>query len=112
MRAFVAPGAGKKVGDQNRRDQPGEGNQFDRARRASHHQISGKRRQGDDAAEQPRGNEGAVARRGQGVPPRRRVHQGRNIISYWREKGPRSRFARPTLQTRSHFSVRIVSDAT
>ena len=75
MRALVAAGARQKPGQQDRRDQPGEGRDFDRGRRAAHRQIDRERRERRQAAEQPRRHEGAMARARQRIVSRRRMQQ-------------------------------------
>ena len=90
MCALVAAGAGQKIGGQNRRHEPGKYHEFDRARRAARNQVDRKRRQRDNAAEQPRRDEGAMTRRRQRILLRRRMHQRLDIVSYRREAGPRS----------------------
>ena len=75
MGAFIAAGARQEPGQQDRRDQPGEGRDLDRARRAAHGEIDrkcGKRRQ---AAEQPRRHEGAMARARQRIVTRGGMQQ-------------------------------------
>ena len=103
VRALVAAGARQEIGGEDRRDQPGEHQEFDRARRAADEQINRKQRQSDDAAEQPRRDERAMARRRQRVLLRRRMDQRLNIISVSARTGPRSRRTR-ALQTRSPCS--------
>ncbi|MGY4369392.1 hypothetical protein ACVW1A_005457 [Bradyrhizobium sp. LB1.3] len=61
MRAFVAPGARQEPGQQDRRDQPGEGGDLDRARRAAHGEIDRECGKGGQAAEQTRRHEGTMA---------------------------------------------------
>ncbi len=75
MRAFVAAGARQEPRQQNRRDQPGEGRDLERGRRAAHRQIDRKCRKRRQAAEQPRRHEGAMARARQRVIARRRMQQ-------------------------------------
>ena len=65
MRALIAAGAGEKIGGEDRDDEPGKNQKLDCARRATRDQIGRKRRQRDDAAEQPRSDEGAMPRRRQ-----------------------------------------------
>ena len=111
MRAFVAAGARQKICAQNRRDEPGEYQEFDHARRAANEQIDRKRRQRDHAAEQARRDKGTMPRRRQHILPRRRMNQRLDIIAYWREQA-HVPDARPLRETRSPFSVaRIVSEA-
>ena len=81
MRALIAAGARQETGDQNRRDQPGEDRDFQRARHAAHRKIDRERGERDQAAEQPRRDEGAMARARQRIMPRRRMHQRIEIIA-------------------------------
>ena len=104
MRAFVAAGARQKISGEDRHHEPGEYHQLDRARRAAGEQIDRKRGQRDDAAEEPRRNKGAMARRRQRILLRRRVHQRSDIIAYWREEAHVPTHVRP-LPTRSPCSV-------
>ena len=104
MRALVAAGARQKISDQDRHDQPGKSEQFDRARRAADQEIDRERRQRDDAAEQSRRDESAMPRRRQHVLLRRRMDQRFNIITYRREQA-HFPIARPALQTRPLFSM-------
>ena len=62
MRAFIAAGARQEPGQQDGRDQPGEGHDLERARRAAHREINRESREGRQAADQPRRDEGAMAR--------------------------------------------------
>ena len=62
MRAFVAAGARQEPGQQDGRDQPGECRDLDRRGRAAQRQIDRKRRERDQAAEQPRRHERAMTR--------------------------------------------------
>ena len=75
MRAFVAAGARQEPGQQDRRDQPGEGRDLERRRRAAHRQIDRKCRERRQAAEQPRRHERAMARARQRVVSRGRMQQ-------------------------------------
>ncbi len=75
MRAFVAAGARQKPRQQNRRDQPGEGRDLERGRRAAHRQIDRECRERHQASEQPRRHEGAMARARQRVVSRGRMQQ-------------------------------------
>src|SRR5579871_4100179 len=75
MRTLVAAGARQEPGYQDRRDQPGEGCDLDRARRAAEGEIDRKDGKGREAAEQPRRHESAMARAGQRVVARRRMQQ-------------------------------------
>ena len=112
MRAFVAAGARKKIGDENRDDQPGENHHLDGARRAARDEVSGKRGESDNAAQKPRGDESTMARCRQRILLCGRMHQRRNVVSYWRKQA-HNPIARPALQTRSPFFLeRIVSEAT
>ena len=104
MRALIAAGARQKISGENRRNEPGKDQELDHARRAADEQIDRKRRQRDNAAEQTRRDKGAMARRGQHILLRRRMHQRLDIIAYWREQA-HVPSARPALQTRSPFSV-------
>ena len=75
MRAVVTAGARQEPGQQDRRDQPGEGRDLERGGRTAHRQIDRKRREGGQAAEQPRRHEGAMARARQRVISCRRMQQ-------------------------------------
>ena len=81
MGAFVLPGARQVIGGEDRQHQPGEHQHFERARHAAHGDIDRKRRERDHAAQQPRRDEGAMARRGQRVVQRRRMHQRIDIVA-------------------------------
>ena len=71
VRAFVAAGAREEIGDQDRRHQPAEHAEFERARHAANGDIDREAGQRGKAAEQARRNEGAVARRRQRILLRR-----------------------------------------
>ena len=86
MRALIAAGTGQIVRDQDRNDEPGESDHFDRARRAADQEIGGKAGERDDAAEKARRNESAMARRGQHVALRGRMDQRVNIVTYRRKQ--------------------------
>ena len=75
MRALVVAGARQVIGDQDRRDEPGEHDDFERARHAAQGEIDRQRGERQQAAEQPRRDERAVARGRQRVVLRRRMHQ-------------------------------------
>ncbi len=75
MRAFIAAGARQEPGQQDRRDQPGKGRDFQRARRAAQCKVNRKGRERRQAADQPRRDEGAMTRSGQRVVARRRMQQ-------------------------------------
>ena len=75
MRAFIAAGARQEPGQQDRRDQPGEGRDLERRGRAAQRQIDRKRRQRHQAAEQPRRHERAMTRTRQRVVARRGMQQ-------------------------------------
>ena len=79
--ALILPGAREEIGDENRRDQPGEDQNFEQARHAAHGQVDRKCGERDQAAEQPRRDEGPMARGRQRVLLRRRMHQGVDIVS-------------------------------
>ena len=86
MRALVLAGAREEIGDQDRRDQPGEDHHLERARHAAHDQIDRERGERGEAAKQARRDEGAMARRRQRVLLRRRMHQRVDIIANRREQ--------------------------
>src|SRR5689334_20654047 len=75
MRALIAAGARQEPGYEDRRDQPGEGTDFKRGRRATKGEVDRKYGKGHEAAEQPRRHEGVMARAGQRVVTRRRMQQ-------------------------------------
>ena len=75
MRALVTAGARQEPRQQDRRDQPGERRDLERGGRAAHRQIERKRREGDQAAEQPRRHERAMPRARQRVIACRRMQQ-------------------------------------
>ena len=103
MRALVAAGARQEIGDQDRRDQPGEHQHFERARHAAQREIDRERGERDQAAEQPRRDEGAMARRRQRVLLRRRMHQRSRHSRESAANRPTLSCARPTLRTRSPY---------
>ncbi len=86
VRALVAAGARQEIGDEDRRHQPGEDDDFEQARHAAEGEIDRKARERGEAADQPRRNEGAMARRRQRIVLRRRMHQGIDIVPHWREE--------------------------
>ena len=86
VRALVTAGAREEIGDQDRRHQPGEHADFERARHAAKGDIDRKARERGKAADQARRNEGAVARRRQRILLRRRVHQRIDIVPHRREE--------------------------
>ena len=86
MRAFITAGAREKISDQNRRNQPGEHADFEHARNAAQNDIGREAGKRGKAAEQARCNEGAMARRGQRILLRRRVHQRVDVVPHWREE--------------------------
>jgi hypothetical protein len=104
MRALVPTGAGKKIGGENRHNEPSKDHQLDCARRTASKQINWKRGQRDDAAKQPWRDECPMTRRRQRILLRRRVDQRFNIISQRREQAHVPN-ARPASQTRSPFSM-------
>ena len=73
--AFVAAGARQEPRQQDRRDQPGECRDLDGGGRAAHRDIDRERGERRQAAEQPRRDEGAMARARQHVIARGRVQQ-------------------------------------
>ncbi len=75
MRALIAAGARQEPGYEDRRDQPGEGTDFECARRTAERQVERKYCKGREAAEQPRRHEGAMPRARQRVVARRRMQQ-------------------------------------
>src|SRR6478609_2028365 len=75
MRALIAAGARQEPGYEDRRDQPGEGGDLERIRRAAEGEVDRERGKGHEAAEQPWRHEGAMARTGQRVVARRRMQQ-------------------------------------
>ena len=111
MGAFVLAGAREKIGDQNRCDQPGKDHHLEQARDAAHAQIDRERRQRDHAAEQPRRDEGAMARRRQCILLRRRMNQAVEVVPQRREQ-THDPCARPPIGTRPLYLLgRIVSEA-
>ena len=86
VRALVAAGARQEIGDQDRRHQPGEHADFERARHAAQGDIDRESGERGEAAEQARRNEGAMARRRQRILLRRRMHQRIDIVPHWREE--------------------------
>jgi hypothetical protein len=84
--AFVASGAGKKIGDKDRSDEPGKYHDFDRTRRAAHEQVGRERCKRYDTAKQSRSDEDAMACRGQRILPCRGMHQRLNIHANRREE--------------------------
>ncbi len=111
MRALVLAGARKEIGDEDGRDQPGEDQHFEQARHPAHGQIDREGGERDQAAEQPRRDEGTVAGGRQRVLLGRRMHQAIDIIPDRREQihvpcaRPTNRDALPS------FSGGIVSEA-
>ena len=81
MRALILAGAREEIGDQDRRDQPGEHDHFEHARHAAQADIDRERGQRHQAAEQPRRDERAMARRRQRVLLRRRMDQRVDILA-------------------------------
>ncbi len=81
MRALVAARARKEIGGEDRRDQPGENHDLERARHAAHGEIDRKRGERCGAADQSRSDERAMARRRQRIALRRRMHQRVDIIA-------------------------------
>ena len=81
MRALVLSGARKVIGGEDRQHQPGEHDDFKAARDAARDDVERKRRQRHHAADQPRRNERAMARCGQRVVQRRRMHQRIDIVA-------------------------------
>ena len=75
MRALVAAGTRQKPRQQNGRDQPGEGRDLKGGGRAAHRKIDRECRERRQASEQPRRDEGAMARARQRVISRRRMQQ-------------------------------------
>ena len=86
VRALVTAGAREEIGDQDRRHQPAEHAEFERARHAAQGDIDREAGERGKAAEQARRDEGAVARRRQRVLLRRRMHQRVNVVPHWREE--------------------------
>src|ERR1700759_5525710 len=75
MRALITSGARQEPGYENRRDQPGEGADFERGGRAAKSEIDREHGKDHEAAEQPWRHEGTMARAGQRVVARRRMQQ-------------------------------------
>ena len=75
MRALVAAGTRQEPRQQDGSDQPGERRDLERGRRAAHRQIDRECRERRQASEQPRRDEGAMARARQRVISRRRMQQ-------------------------------------
>ena len=86
MRGFIAAGAREISDDQDRRDEPGEDTDLERARHAAKDNIYGEACKRDETAEQARRDEGAMARSRQRILPGRWVDQGVDIVPNWREK--------------------------
>ena len=78
--ALVLAGARKEIGDEDRRDEPGEDHHFEQARHAAQRQIDREGGKRDQAAEQARRDEGAMARGRQRILLRRRMHQRIDIV--------------------------------
>ena len=86
VRALVAAGARQISDDQNRRHQPGEDADLERAGHSARDNVYGEARERDEAAEQARRDEGAMARGRQRILPGRWMDQGVDIVPNWREK--------------------------
>ena len=81
MRALVTAGARQEIGSEDRRDQPGEHDDFENARHAAHREIGRERNQRDRRADQPRRDKGTVTRGRQRVVLHRGVHQRIDVIA-------------------------------
>ena len=90
MGAFVLAGARQEIGDHEPGKEPGRERDLEHARHAARHEGERDRGKHDQAAEQPRRNEGAVTACRQRLPaahqPRRRMQQGSEMIANWRNR--------------------------
>ena len=81
MRALILAGAREEIGDQDRRDEPGEHDHFEHARHAAQADIDREGGERHEAAQQPRRDERAMARRRQRILLRRRMDQRVDIVA-------------------------------
>ena len=113
VRGFITAGPRQEIGEQNRNDEPGERQHFQRRRRTADRKIDGKRRECDEASQETRSHERPMARSRQRIVSRRRMQQGVETIL---NKGQCSHVARASADVvadapeRLHFRWRNVSE--